>query len=158
MNTDPLNLRQLPPLEPPPGLWSAIEKQVQTPKRSRWRTWAPAIAAGLALTVIVNLLMRAPGPEPDLGPAAPTSSPLQVAMTRSADLESELRVRQQGSVSASALEHLLLLETELAWVDVRLAEQPQDLELWQQRSELLAAMILRYAGPVELAFWPSHPL
>lgn len=158
MNKDPLNLRRLPPLEPPPGLWSAIENQMPTPKRSQWRIWAPALAAALALSVIVNVVMRTPEPDPDLGPAASSSSPIQVAMTRSADLESELRARQQGSISASALEHVLLLETELAWVDVRLAEQPQDLALWRQRSELLAAMIVRYAEPVELAFWSTHHL
>lgn len=151
MTTDPLNLRQLPSLEAAPGLWSAIEPQLQPPDRWRWRVWTPAIAAALALAVALSVLMRAPVPEPEFSPEAVAASPLQIAMDQSAALESELRARQQGSVSASALEYLLLLETELAWVDLRLAEGPEDLALWQQRGELLAAMILGYAEPMQLA-------
>ncbi len=164
MNTDPLNLRRLPPLEPPSNLWSAIEEQTRKSHRARWRVWAPAVAAAMVLGVVLTVLMQAPQPGPELGselgPVDSTgpASPIQAAMAASADLESELRAREQGSVSGFALEHLLLLEAELAWVDLRLAERPQDLGLWQQRSELLAAMILRYAEPVELALWSTELL
>lgn len=158
MNTDPLNLRSLPPLKPPPALWSAIADQTQPPKRRRWQMWAPAVAAALVLAVVISVLMNAPEPPPGTAIDLVRTSPIQAAMAQSADLESELRARELGSVSAGALEHLLLLETELVWVDLRLAEQPQDLDLWQQRSELLAAMILRYAEPVELAWWSTELL
>lgn len=153
MNTDPLNLRRLPPLDPPPGLWAAIEEQVQARPRPRWRLWAPALAAVIALAAVVNMLVQAPAPSPEFGPDPIAGSPIQAAMAQSAGLESELRARERGRVSAAVLEHLLLLEAELVWVDLRLAERPQDLALWQQRSELLGAMILGYAEPVELTLW-----
>ncbi|MGY6553516.1 MAG: hypothetical protein ACXIUM_03230 [Wenzhouxiangella sp.] len=151
MTTDPLNLRQLPALEAPPGLWAAIEPRLQKPDRPRWRVWTPAIAAALALAVAVPLWIRAPAPDSEFSPETKRTNPIQIAMDQSAALESELRARQQGSVSAAALEYLLLLETELAWVDLRLAEGPENLALWQQRGELLAAMILGYAEPMQLA-------
>lgn len=149
MNNDPLNLRRLPPLEPPPGLWSAIEQQVHQPQRSRRRVWMPAVAAAIALGLVLSVVMQAPEPNSEILADPIRPDPIQAAMAQSADLEAELRARELGSVSALALEHLLLLEAELTWVDLRLAEQPENLNLWQQRSELLAAMILRYAEPLE---------
>lgn len=156
MNDDPLKLRQLPPLEPPSGLWSAIEQQLLKPGRARWRVWAPAVTATLAVGLALGVLMQTPAPDPGGGPApigttSIQTTPIQAAMAQSADLEAELRAREQGSVSTRMLASVLLLEVELDWLDLRLAERPQDLQLWQQRSELLAMLILRYAEPVELA-------
>lgn len=158
MNTDPLNLRRLPPLEPPPDLWAAIDQHLHQPGRPRWQVWAPAVAAAIAVALVLTVLMQGQEPTQDFGADPIQTSLIQAAMAQSANLESELRAREQGSVNARALPLLLLLEAELAWVDLRLAEQPQDLGLWQQRSELLTAMILRYAEPVELAPWSTELL
>jgi len=158
MKTDPLNLRRLPPLEPPPGLWSAIDQHLHQPRRPRWRVWAPAVAAAITVALVLTVLVQGPEPPHDFAADPIRTSPIQAAMAQSAGLESELRAREQGSVNARALPLLLLLEAELAWVDLRLAERPQDLGLWQQRSDLLAAMILRYAEPVDLAPWSTELL
>lgn len=158
MSTDPLKLRQLPPLEPPTGLWSAIDKDLKhQPTRPGWPIWSAAAAAALVVVLFLNVLIS-PDPEAEPGLAYQSISPIQAAMAQSADLESELRWRRFGSVSAVDVEFLMLLETELAWLDLRLAEQPEDLSLWHERSELLDAMIGRYAEPVELALWSTDQI
>ena len=158
MNQDPLNLSRLPPLYPPADLWPAIQQQIKTPRRSSRPRWMPALAAALALGVIFSVLMHAPQPTPEIAPDPIRPSAILTAMTQSANLEAALRERQQGGVSTEVLEHLLLLETELFWVDTRLAERPENLALWQERSELLAAMVLSYAEPIEFAFRPANHL
>lgn len=162
MKQDPLNLRRLPPLDPPAELWPAIRDQLSRDSRPAKRfslpRWMPALAAALALGVLLNVLMRAPEHPVIVDPGSAPPKPILAAMDRSASLEAELRARQQGSVSGEALQALLLLETELSWLDLRLAQQPDDVALWRERGELLSAMILRYAEPLELALWQASHL
>lgn len=164
MNSDPLNLRQLPPIEPPSRLWPAIDQRIRSPKRARWRAWVPAVAAAIVLGLVLGVLIQAPQQGPEFGSELAASgsphlaSPIEAAMAESADLEFELRAREQGSVTSEALAQLVLLEVELSWLDLLLAERPHDLALWQQRSDLLFAMILSYTEPVEMALWSTELL
>ena len=153
MNQDPLNLRRLPAPEPPPGLWPDIRAQLEASARPqpRWAMLAPSLAALLAVAAVLLVLM--PEPEDPGAPGIAAATPTEIAMSQSARLESELRYWQEQAVTAANLNSLALLETELAWLDLRLAQRPDDAGLWNQRGGLLAEMILRYAEADELNDW-----
>jgi hypothetical protein len=73
------------------------------------------------------------------------------ARQRSALLEAQLRQNALRAVNVSAMDRLLYLESELGWLDTRLASQPNDLSLWQERIELLGEMNRQY----DLSNWQS---
>lgn len=134
-------LRDLPLLDPPPALWRSIEGELdrrQTGRRQRrWAIVSSAMAAAVVVAVAVGLIQQ-----PEIQPPAwPGNDPALVqARQVSALLEAQLRQQHHGAVSTSAVESLVWLESELGWLDVRLASDPKNLELWQRRTELLSEM------------------
>ncbi len=150
----PINrLDRLPALDPPPALWSSIRSELDQralDRRHKNRGWlAAGLAAVLLLSVSIGLLddrksKGAPGP----GSAAslPPEDPQLVQARRlSAALEAGLRRSQHSSVSSGSVESLVWLENELGWLDMRLANQPDSLALWQRRIELLGEMNRLYS-------------
>jgi hypothetical protein len=135
------SLNALPPLDPPPALWRAIETELdqqQTSRRHRrWTLISTSIAAAIVLAVVVGLVRQ-----PDIQPAAQAGSDSTLVQARqvSALLEAQLRQQSLSAVSTSSVESLVWLEQELGWLDMRLATNPNDLELWQRRAELLGEM------------------
>jgi hypothetical protein len=134
-------LRELPPLDPPPALWRSIEgeldRQHSARRQRRWAIASSAVAAAIVLAVVVGLVQQ-PAIQP---PAMPDSDPALVqARQVSALLEAQLRQQHYGAVNTSTVESLVWLESELGWLDARLASDPNNLELWQRRTELLGEM------------------
>lgn len=132
---------QLPPLEPPPALWAAVrteldQRQGQRVQRRRIRRLG-AVAAIAALVVVV-VLLRPITETADIG----ESSDQALIETRqlSALLEAQIRQHAAGTVSAESVEQLVWLENEMAWLDTRLAANPDNSELWLQRARLLVEM------------------
>ena len=144
-------LSALPPASAPPQLWAAIRDELDTNAHSRARsrlTWiGSGLAAGLALVVGLTLFQPASDSVPMPEIAQESSLPGELVQVRrlSAALETSLREKQQGAVSTLALEELVLMENELGWLDMRLASQPGDLELWQRRVEILGDMNRLYS-------------
>ncbi len=137
-------LNSLPEIDPPPALWSAIRGELDRRRASRRnsRILMLAVAAAIVLA-LAPLFFGQPDPSLpgiDQPVAAGEVDELVKARALSALLEAELRQRRHGTVSARSLESLLWLETELAWLDARLADQPSDLDLWRQRIELLSEL------------------
>ena len=147
---NPVNLNSLPPLDPPPALWASIRSELdqrQTARRHRRRTFiASAVAAVAVLAVVINLVqLPEPGPLLDGGgdtvAMSANESDLIQARQISALLEASLRRQNLG-----AGQHRLGRESGLAgeragaWLDTRLASNPNDLDLWQQRNQLLEEM------------------
>lgn len=138
----------LPPLDPPPALWSAIRSELDQRARARRlrRTgWLASAAAAVAVMAFMVHLMPFPNPvtEPAVTESvvAETGEPALIQIRQlSALLEARLRQQHFSAVSSGSLESLVWLENELTWLDIRLASQPDDLELWQRRTELLAEM------------------
>ena len=62
--------RALAPVQPSAGVWTNVSRQLfgdvaAPPRRSRWRTWQLAVAAGLvAVALIVGLIVRQAAPPP----------------------------------------------------------------------------------------------
>ena len=151
MNDKPDHQRKfedLPPLEPPPALWSAIRSELDQrgrARRLRLGGWLASAAAAVAVLVVVVHLVQFPDPATDTDAMTPAvadandSSLIQVRQL-SALLEARLRQQHFSAVSSGSVESLVWLENELTWLDFRLASQPDDLELWQRRTELLAEM------------------
>lgn len=144
-------LRDLAPISAPPQLWAAIrddmDQRATTRSRRSWTWMGSALAASLAL--VVGLTLFQPVVETMPGPGIPQesapSSELVQMRRLSAALEANLRDNQQGAVSTQALEDLVLMENELGWLDMRLAGQPGNLELWQRRVEILGDMNRLYS-------------
>jgi hypothetical protein len=138
----------LPTLDPPPTLWSAIRSDLD--RRSRARRlrragWITSAAAAIAVLAIVVHL--SPLPDPDTGSVATEPAGAEISdqslieiRQLSALLEARLRQQHFSAVSSNAMESLVWLENELTWLDMRLASHSDDLELWQRRTELLAEM------------------
>lgn len=135
------SLNALPPLDPPPALWRAIETELdqqQTSRRHRrWALMSSSIAAVVVLAVVVSLVRQ-----PDIQPPAQPGSESALVQARqiSALLEAQLRQQSLSAVNTSSVESLVWLENELGWLDMRLASNPNDLQLWQRRAELLGEM------------------
>ncbi len=145
---NPLNLNSLPPLDPPPALWASIRSELdqrQTARRHRRGIFfASAVAAVAVLAVVINLVHQpdlSPGPEStSIVAMSADESALIQARQVSALLEASLRRQNLGAVNTASVESLVWLENELGWLDTRLASNPNDLDLWQQRNQLLDEM------------------
>jgi len=156
MNNDAINdmnsmyLSSLPPLDPPPALWASIRSELdqrQTARRHRRGTFSASAVAAVAvavLAVVINLVHQpnlSPGPDSTsiLAMSADESALIQARQV-SALLEASLRRQNLGAVNTVSVESLVWLENELGWLDTRLASNPNDLDLWQQRNQLLNEM------------------
>ena len=139
---------------------SKLSTQVQT--GLNWLPMALAAAVSVFAIGLVVILANAPDLQPSgqsiladssapieataLSNADRSSVELELAQTASAMLETRLRQVSTGVVAADQLDMLLLLESELGWVDELLIDRPEDIELWQQRVSLLDEMQQRYAS------------
>jgi hypothetical protein len=144
MNNDPLNLRSLPQLDPPDGLWSDISDALDRRKRPTppKRGWAPlAMAASVAALALCIALLR-PADLPD--PTGGAANQLVRLQAVSAALESQLDAYRDGVVSATTVDVIARMEQELAWLDAELSETPDDPALWAERIALLGEMNQRY--------------
>ena len=154
-------LQELPSHSPPPALWSSIRAELdqrQQARRQRRSTWISSSVAAAAVLAVLLALVQQPdlAPTPELRPMVESGetesgqtmpsadSKLIQARQLSALLESQLRQNTLGAVNAASMDSLLYLENELGWLDIRLASQPDDLDLWQKRIELLSEMNRQY--------------
>ncbi|NKI34051.1 hypothetical protein HFP89_02575 [Wenzhouxiangella sp. XN79A] len=142
--TDPLNLKSLPELDPPEGLWPAISDEMERRGRSTTprRSWVPlAMAATVAVLALSITLLR-----PDALPEArlDANDALLRLQAVSAALETQLDVYRDGVVSATTVDAIARMEQELAWLDAQLSESPDDPALWAERIALLGEMNQRY--------------
>ena len=148
---DPLNLKSLPTLDAPDGLWSGIESTLdartgggRSPAGAAKRAWVPlAMAATVAaLALSIALLRGTYGPVP----ASPDDGidPLIRLQAVSSALESQLEDYRYGAVSAATADSVARLEQELAWLDVQINQSPDDPVLWAERVALLGEINQRY--------------
>ncbi|MEX0914795.1 MAG: hypothetical protein WD397_04860 [Wenzhouxiangellaceae bacterium] len=142
--SDPLNLRDLPTATAPETLWPAIASRLRDDDRRPRPPWL--LPLGLAATLILAVVCaRLIEFTPHEQPAASGSmSELQLARAASARLEQLLRHQRHGLLDASSVETLAWMENELGWLDMQLTNNPTDIELWQQRVELLQQMTRNY--------------
>ncbi|AKS40662.1 hypothetical protein [Wenzhouxiangella marina] len=138
---------ELPMIDPPPALWSAIRTELDqraASRRHRRLGWiSSGLAAAAVLVVLLGVLNSPELPMPASGEpmvADATDPALVQARQISALLESRLRQQNMGAINTSSVERLVYVENELHWLDIRLASQPDNLDLWQRRVELLDEM------------------
>lgn len=134
-------------MDPPEDLWPAIAGELDRRGRHRLVRRISALAAAVAVVVLATVLVELPAPPSGPGEEAVPAGEVTLADLRatSARLESRLTDQRQSVVDGMALESLLWLEAELAWLDEQLADSPADRELWRQRIELLVELNRRYA-------------
>ena len=137
-------------------------KTGSVPNRSGWLPMAMAaavsvVAIGLVFVISVQPDLH-PVDQPRIADAADVQPPsltaeiirpdrgLAVAQRASALLEQRLKQVSNRVVDAEHLDDLIMLESELGWVDELLAARPSDTRLWQQRVALLDQMSQRYAS------------
>lgn len=152
---DPFNLRSLPLVEPPAeDGWPAVQQALLAQGRQRRIRIAAggALAAAAAVLLALSLWLSPPA-GPDLGvpelavndsqtaPAGPESrtDTLLSLMSLSQQLENRLRTyRQQlGDLPAGAVVYQVELQDLVAQVDDQISAEPDSLELWSQRVNLL---------------------
>ncbi|MGY6588043.1 MAG: hypothetical protein ACXIUB_07090 [Wenzhouxiangella sp.] len=126
-------LKSLPPVDPPPELWTAIEATLEG--RQHRRRWL--LGSGLVALLLVGLTLGLQWlPQHPSGESAEMAQ-LTELQALSAQLEAQLRDRLNTPLRLTDIETLILLDDELQWLDIQLASAPDAIELWQQRVDLL---------------------
>ena len=141
---DPLNLKALPSLDAPAGLWNEIEQRLdaRADRTAPKRSWVPlAMAATVAAMALLISLLR---PDALPVPTGGTDNSLVRLQAVSATLETQLDAYRGGVVSATTVDAVARMEQELAWLDAQLSESPDDAALWAERIALLGEMNQRY--------------
>jgi len=146
MNNDPLNLKDLPELDPPGELWQSIsqamdEQGFDQPSRRRWLPVA-AVAATAGIALCLGVLMQGDGLPDRASSQQTTLAQLQAV---SASLERELSRYRDGVISAASADSIARIEQELGWLDTQINQTPEDPALWIDRIALLDEMNQRYS-------------
>jgi len=152
--TDPLGLRQLAAIEPGYDGWDQIESALRDQQAGKrgWRrsgAWL-AIAASLLLVLGISLFntqnVTPPGQSPEglaTTSAESASLPLKddidalIGLSQSME-EQVARLREEtGSMPAKSANYIAELEDLIAQVDNGLSMNPDSIDLWGQRVNLL---------------------
>lgn len=149
---DPLNLRSLPLVSPEQDGWPAIEQALLDRKR-RWHGWkaAGATLAAAATVVLAMTLWLGQASVPPTqtsvplnAETTPAASPapgktLETLMALSQQLESRLHIyrNEVGDLPSGLLIYQVELQDVVAQVDEEISVNPESLELWSQRVNLL---------------------
>jgi hypothetical protein len=152
---DPLNLRSLPMVEPPEeDGWPPVQQALLARGRRQriWRVAGGALAAAATVVLALSLWISPPS-GPDLGspglavtdnqsdPGIPETraDTLLSLISLSQQLENRLRAYRDelGDLPAGALVYQVELQDLVAQVDDQISAEPDSLELWSQRVNLL---------------------
>lgn len=135
---DPLNLGSLPMASPPDDGWPQIRAELEkSQKRSRFLQYSgSALALAAMLVIAVGVFIHQPGPV-----VAPTAVPQTLDSLISLSQQLENRVRsfraEVGGMPTDALIYQVELEDLVAQVDDQLSMNPDSLDLWSHRVNLL---------------------
>ena len=158
---DPLNLRSLPLVRPKADGWPEIRDELMQGRRRNYRRLVGgglAVAATAILTLVV-LVGKPPGEtavepmEIAAQPATvePVSAPLQEPTTESLialsqKLENRLRMyrSQMGDLPADVLVYQVELQDLIVQVDGELSMNPDSVDLWGQRVNLMMDVVRLY--------------
>jgi hypothetical protein len=142
--SDPLNLRSLPLVSPPEDGWPVIQAALvrQNKRRRVGRMATAALAVAATVTLAVGLFLQSPPPVPAPAPLTTAQTETNTVESLSAlsqQLETRLRtVRDElGGMPTDALIYQVELEDMVAQVDEELSMNPESLELWSYRINLL---------------------
>lgn len=149
---DPLNLSGLPMVSPPsdgwPGIRAELERKRSRERLARYAGSALAVAAAVVLTVGVIARQPESAPAPAAGPdlaqeqvpdPAPKQETLGSLIQLSQQLETRLRsIRSEfGGLPTGSLVYQVELEDLIVQVDEELSMNPESLQLWSHRVNLL---------------------
>ena len=169
MQSDPLGLSDLDPVEPGYDGWAQIEsalKDHQTRKRYWLKTGAwLAVAASLVLVIAVvlqNTENNIPTSLPSEGVATSTANPASVSVKDnvialiglSQSMEEQvMNLRQEtSSMPAESAIYVAELEDLIAQVDGELSLTPDSIDLWGQRVNLLLDLAQIYQQQWEIDY------
>jgi len=149
---DPLNLSSLPMVSPPSDGWpdirAGLERERSRERLARYAGSALAIAAAAVLTVGVIVRQPESAPAPAAGPdlvqeqvpdPAPERETLGSLIRLSQQLETRVRsIRSEfGGLPTASLVYQVELEDLIVQVDEELSMNPESLQLWSHRVNLL---------------------
>lgn len=135
---DPLNLGSLPMASPPADGWPQIRAELEkTQKRKRQLRYSgSALALAAMLVIAVGVFIHQPAPV-----QAPATVPQTLDALVSLSRQLENRVRsfraEVGGMPTDALVYQVELEDLVAQVDDQLSMNPDSLDLWSHRVNLL---------------------
>jgi hypothetical protein len=137
---DPLGLSSLPPLEPPHDDWPPVREALQ--RQRRVRLLGGLLAAAAAVTLAIGLTLHAPPSDPLTDTPVETVSEqdiLDSLVSLSQQLETQIRSHRErtGTAGSDTLLYQVELEDLVALVDEELSRDPESVQLWSQRVNLL---------------------
>jgi len=149
---DPLNLSSLPMVSPPSDGWPAIRAELakEQSRRRLARYAGSALALAAAVVLTVGVLVRQPESvqAPATGPGlvqsqAPKTAPGQQTLGSLIALSQQLETRVRsirsefGGLPTDAVVYQVELEDLIVQVDEELSMNPESLQLWSHRVNLL---------------------
>jgi len=139
---DPLNLGSLPMVEPPSDGWPLIRAELEQDRQRRRRLRYAGSVMAIAATVVLAVGVFIHQPEPVTEPAAvPAQAQHTLDSLISLSQQLEVRVRSiredVGGMPTDSLVYQVELEDLIAQVDEELSMNPESLELWSHRVNLL---------------------
>ena len=141
---DPLDLGSLPLVAPPSDSWAPVRAAlVRHQRRKRITRYSGGLLAVAAMLMLaVGLFVHQPALAPPSVPAtAATTAPqtLDSLITLSQQLENRVRTfrSEVGGMPTDSLVYQVELEDLIVQMDDELSMQPDSLELWSQRINLL---------------------
>ncbi len=147
-------LKALPSLRPPRDRWSVVRDEVLAQRaraRRRFGGWlTAAAAASVALAIGLGGLVMPAAQEPD--PLAELVSEAQLLQEALRVLRPEIRVisgRTAGAVAALE-DRLVLLDVRFEEARIRRLSRERLVILWQERIDLMDALVNVHARPVTL--------
>ena len=152
---DPLGLGQLEQVEPGYDGWSQIESAllVQQNNKRRWQRTSGWLAVAASLVLAVSFTLNRPAsqaeipivatPGPGLasvtGEDKPMLENIKALVGLSQNMEAQVRTLREGTASMPAKPAIYVAELQdlIAQVDNELSLQPDSVDLWGQRVNLL---------------------
>ena len=169
------DLRGLPDVEPPPGVWARIAADAAPARRPRRRSIVRYTGAALAASVAAAaLLILQPADPPP--PTSGTGAALPMTATRidyaplveeSVRLERLLSQLDRGpslmsagtaSTIADLEDHIVLLDEQLTYAEARGADPRYRQELWRERVDVMSALLhVRYSQSRHITYRRAMP-
>jgi hypothetical protein len=156
------DLRRLPDVEPPPGVWARIAAEAtasRRPRAGRIVRYAGALAAsfvaGALLTVLIGEPREPTGGAPERVPTAARQIDYAPLVEESVRLERLLLQLDRGphlmnagtaGTIADLEDHIVLLDEQLTYAEARGADPRYQQALWRERVDVMNALLhVRYA-------------
>jgi hypothetical protein len=136
-------LKALPTLRPPRDRWSVVRQAIvaqRMQRRRRWTGYGLATAAALVGVMVIGPAFGNTGIAEELAQAKQRSAQLESTL-QDYDPASRVMSGREAELTARLEDQIAQVDGRLAEMDTRAAREPQLVDLWRQRVELMQRLV-----------------